>query len=433
MTSIKNASAFDVVWNYIITSFGVVSDYVAAKSKSLTCILFMASCLLFSSCAQKQKEQPKEMKWSEKMAQSEMERFPEAWMIEKAKSPRWGYTHGCVSKAMLDLFDAYGDSTYFYYAKGYADSLITEDGTIKTYSIDKFNIDNINPGKILFRLYKATGDEKYKLAIDTLMTQMKTHPRTSEGGFWHKKIYPHQMWLDGVYMASPFLCEYARDFNHPELYGEVVNEIKLMAKYAYDPATGLFYHGWDESREQRWANKETGLSSNFWSRGIGWFAMALVDVLDFLPENQEGREDIIALTDSVAKGICRWQDANSGVWYQVTNMGDKEGNYLESSGSCMFVSFLYKAIEKGYISKDYLKCADKGFDGIIKEFILEEEDGTISITNCCSVAGLGGDKRYRDGSFEYYISEPVIINDPKSVAPFIWAAMGNENKLRVKN
>lgn len=406
-----------------------VSEKSSRTSHILSSILPAFIGLFLFSCGQTPKELKNEPTWAEKMAKSEMTRYPQAWMIEKAKSPRWGYTHGCVAKAMLDLFDYNGDSIYFNYAKGYADSLITEEGKIKTYDMQKFNIDNINPGKILFRLYKATGDQKYKAAIDTLILQMKNQPRTSEGGFWHKKIYPHQMWLDGVYMASPFLAEYARDFNDPGLFGDAVNEIILITKHTYDPAMGLFYHGWDESREQKWANKETGLSPNFWSRSIGWYAMALVDVLDYLPVDHPKRNEIIALTDTVAKGICNRQDDKSGVWYQVTDMGDREGNYLESSGSCMFVYFLYKAVEKGYISSEYTANADKGFNGIINNFIRNEADGTISITNCCAVAGLGGEKVYRDGSFEYYISEPIIDNDPKSVAPFIWAATA---KLKTK-
>lgn len=393
------------------------------KLNLVLCLLSFAFCLSLIACGKKQKAQMKETNWAEKMADSEIARYPQAWMIEKAKIPRWGYTHGCVSKAILDLSDYTGDSIYYRYAEGYADSLITADGVIKTYNLQKFNIDNINPGKILFRLYRTTGEPRYKKAIDTLVAQMASHPRTSEGGFWHKQIYPHQMWLDGIYMASPFLAEYARDFNQPELFNEVVKQITLMAKYAYHPESGLFYHGWDESREQRWANKETGQSPNFWSRSLGWYAMAMVDVLDFLPENHPGRTEVIALVDTLARGICKWQDAPSGVWYQVTDKGNKEGNYLESSASCMFVYFLYKAVNKGYIHPDYKENADRGFAGILKEFIREEPDGTISITHCCSVAGLGGEKKYRDGSFDYYIGEPVIVNDPKAVAPFIWAAM----------
>ncbi|SHE74257.1 glycoside hydrolase family 88/105 protein [Dysgonomonas macrotermitis] len=385
--------------------------------------------LFLSACKQEQKkteETKEDDRWSVRMAQSEMKRFPEAWMIEKAKSPRWGYTHGCVAKAMLDMFDYTQDSVYFNYAKGYADTLITQDGQIKTYNMAKFNIDNINPGKILFRLYKSTGDQRYKTAIDTLVAQMNIHPRTKEGGFWHKQIYQHQMWLDGIYMASPFLAEYAKDFNKPEVFDDVVKQIKLMDKNTYDAESGLFYHGWDESKEQKWADKTTGHSPNFWTRSVGWYAMALVDVLDYLPQEHESRKDILEIIDRVAKGTVKWQDKKTGVWYQVTNMGDKEGNYLESSGSSMLVYFLYKAMNKGYINKEYKAAADKGFDGLVKEFIKKEADGTYTITNCCAVAGLGGDKKYRDGSFEYYISEPIIENDPKSVPTFIWAAMEHE-------
>lgn len=395
-------------------------------------IIGLGILLLLSACKQEQKkteETKEDDRWSVRMAQSEMTRFPEAWMIEKAKSPRWGYTHGCVAKAMLDMFDYTQDSIYFNYAKGYADTLITQDGQIKTYRMDKFNIDNVNPGKILFRLYKSTGDQKYKTAIDTLVAQMSIHPRTKEGGFWHKQIYPHQMWLDGIYMASPFLAEYARDFNKSELFDDVINQIKLMDTNSYDSKSGLFYHGWDESKEQKWADKTTGRSPNFWTRSIGWYAMALVDVLDYLPQNHTGRNDVIEIINRIAKGIVTWQDSETGVWHQVTNMGDKEGNYLESSGSSMLVSFLYKAVNKGYIDKEYKAAADKGFDGLLKEFIKKEADGTYTITNCCAVAGLGGEKKYRDGSFEYYIGEPVIENDPKSVPTFIWAAMGHEKSM----
>ena len=391
--------------------------------KSIILILSIGALSAFSSC---QKTEPQaEEKWSVKMAQSEMTRFPEAWMIEKAKSPRWGYTHGCVAKSMLDMFDHTQDSVYYYYGKGYADTLLTATGQIKTYNLSKYNIDNVNPGKILFRLYRDTQDPKYKAAIDTLVLQMQQHPRTSEGGFWHKNNYPHQMWLDGIYMASPFLAEYARDFNQPEMFDDVLNQVLLMDKNSYDPESGLFYHGWDESKEQKWADKTTGRSANFWTRSIGWYGMAMVDMLDYFPEDHKGRAEIIAIINKMAEGIVKWQDEKTGVWYQVTNMGNKEGNYLESSGSSMFVYFLYKAMDKGYISQDYKAAADKGFNGLVNEFIQQEEDGTYSITHCCAVAGLGGSDR-RDGTFEYYISEPVILNDPKSVPAFIWAAIEHE-------
>lgn len=404
-----------------------MKKYFTAYATLLCCFILAG---ILSSCNTKKKENTERASWSVKFADSEIMRFPEAWMIEKAKSPRWGYTHGCVVKAMLDLFHHTGDSTYYYYSRGYADTLLTADGQIKTYSMAKYNIDNINAGKILFQFYNDTKDIRYKNAIDTLVLQMEKQPRTKSGGYWHKQIYPHQMWLDGLYMAEPFLAQYAKEFNKPEIFDDIIIQFRLMDENSYDPETGLFYHGWDESREQKWADKTTGRSPNFWSRAIGWYAMAAVDVLDFLPEDHEGRKYLIDLINRQAQGISKWQDSATGTWYQVTVMGDREGNYLESSSSAMFVTFLYKAVRNGYIGKEYLAVADKGFDGLVKEFIKKESDGSYTITNCCSVGGLGGSPRYRDGSFEYYISEPVIENDPKSVAPFIWAAIENEIKLK---
>lgn len=394
-------------------------------------IILNLLAILCISCTEKS---PEEQPWSVKMAQSEMKRFPELWMIEKAKSPRWSYTFGLVAKSMLDLWKETGDRLYFDYAKLYADSLITDNGQIKTYSMKSFNIDHVSPGKILFDLYEQTNDHRYKQAMDTLYAQMQRHPRTSEGGYWHKLKYPHQMWLDGIYMASPFLAQYGATFDIPVLFDDVVNQITLIARHTYDENTGLFYHGWDESKEQFWADKETGCSPGFWSRSMGWYGAALVDVLDFLPEAHPGRDSLLGIVNDLAAGIQKYQDAETGVWYQVTDQGAREGNYLESSGSALFIYFLAKALNNGYISDEYREVTLKGFDGMIREFIREEEDGTFSITHCCAVAGLGGDGKRRDGSFEYYISEPVIDNDPKSTGSFIMAAVEMEKlEEQVKN
>lgn len=395
---------------------------------NIVCSLLLAGGIM--SCTASSKPKAEEIKWSERMARSEMQRFPEPWMIEKAKKPRWGYTHGLVVKSMLEEWKYTGDSTYYNYAKIYADSLIDKDGTIKTMNYLSFNIDNINAGKILFDFYEKTGDECYKVAMDTLCKQLSEQPRTSEGGFWHKKIYPHQMWLDGIFMASPFLTQYGVEFKDATLFADVVNQIKLIARHTYDPKTGLYYHGWDESREQDWANKETGCSPNFWSRSIGWYAAALVDVLDYLPEQTQGRDSVLTIVNTLAAGITKYQEPETGVWWQVTDQNNRRGNYLESSGSALFVYFLSKAVNKGYISMEYKAAADRGFNGMIKKFIKEEPDGTYTITNCCAVAGLGG-KGNRDGSFAYYINEPVIENDPKSVGSFILAAIEYE-KLKEK-
>lgn len=366
------------------------------------------------------------------MAQSEMSRFPEAWMSRDATEAKWDYCIGVLTKAMLDIWEYTGEQEYFDYAEAYADKMILSDGTISTYNYNDFNIDNINPGKTLFPLLKETGKQKYKIALDTLRKQMTEHPRTSGGGFWHKKKYPWQMWLDGLYMGAPFLVQYAMEFNEPGLFDDVARQVILMDKHCYDSTTGLYYHAWDESREQRWSDPVTGNSPNFWGRGLGWFSMAIVDILDFLPENHKDRDQILEIINKTAKGIIRYQDKESGVWYQVLDQGSREGNYLEATASNIFVYFLYKAVRKGYLEESYLDSANKAYAGIINTFIKENKDSSISLTNCCSGAGLGGNP-YRDGSFEYYVNEEIIENDPKGTGPFIWASIEYEifiNKVK---
>ena len=303
--------------------------------------------------------------------------------------------------------------------------LAQEDKEKSTDEFGDFLFSVINAGKILFDFYEKTGDGRYKVAMDTLRKQLTEQPRTSEGGFWHKLIYPHQMWLDGIFMASPYLAQYGNVFKDTTVNADIVNQIKLIARKTYDPKTGLFYHGWDESKTQNWANKETGCSPNFWSRSIGWYAAAVVDILDYMPAQFEGRDSIMTIINTLAEGIVKYQEPETGVWWQVTDQNNRKGNYLESSASSLFVYFLCKAVNKGYIPVEYKAAAERGFNGLIKQFIKEEPDGSYTITNCCAVAGLGG-KGNRDGSFAYYIGEPVIENDPKSVGSFILAAIEYE-------
>ena len=386
-------------------------------------LLTVCGITCFMACTTTQK--PKTEKWSERMARSEMKRFPEPWMIEKASKPRWGYTHGLVVKSMLEEWKHTGDSTYYDYAKIYADSLIDNDGHIRTMKYLSFNIDNVNAGKILFDFYAQTGDERYKIAMDTLRKQMREQPRTSEGGFWHKLRYPHQMWLDGIFMASPYLAQYGATFGEPTLQDEAVKQILLIARKTYNPATGLYYHGWDESREQKWASRETGCSPNFWSRSIGWYGAAIVDVLDYLPQETEGRDSVLQILQGLAQAMVRYQDPQSGTWYQVTDQGARKGNYLESSCSAMFIYSLFKAVRMGYIDPSYLDVAKAGYEGFLKNFIEVDKDGVVTITKACAVAGLGG-KVYRSGDYDYYINETIRNNDPKAVGPFIMASLEYE-------
>jgi unsaturated rhamnogalacturonyl hydrolase len=363
--------------------------------------------------------------WSVRMADADMERNPKAWMIDFVKEPKWNYTPGLVCSAIERVWKKTGDEKYYAYMKTFADEMINDDGTIKTYKPEEYNIDKVNSGKFLFALYERTGDEKYHKAITLMREQMRNHPRTSEGGFWHKKIYPNQMWLDGLYMGSPFLAQYAKTFNEPALFDDVALQIRLIEKYTYDDKIGLYYHAWDESKEQKWADKKTGKSPHVWGRAMGWYAMALVDVLDFFPKDHAEYKNILKSADRMAKAVVRYQDKDSGLWYQVIDQGKRDGNYLEGSASAMYAYFLLKAATKGYIDKKYLASGERAYQGILKNLIKVDDKGVVSITQVCAVAGLGGTP-YRDGTYEYYISEPKRDNDPKAVGPFIMASLEYE-------
>lgn len=328
--------------------------------------------------------------------------------------------------AILDVWKVNSDSLLFQYAQSYYDHFIDDSIEIKTYRMDEFNIDRINSGKALFPLFQQTGIEKYEKAIHRLRNQMKLHPRTIEGGFWHKKIYPHQMWLDGIYMASPFLAQYAKTYCEKELFDDVANQIILMENHSRDPKTGLLYHGWDESHTQPWSDPITGCSPNFWGRSMGWYAMALADVLDYLPCDHPKRPEIVAILNRLCQAITNFQDKKTGLWYQIVDQPEREENYPESSASCMFVYALAKGVRLGYLDNSYLKNALKGYEGILKYFIISDSTGNITIQSGCAVAGLGGEP-YRDGSYAYYIHEKVRDNDPKSVGAFILASLEIEH------
>jgi|GEM_PF-711976 len=359
------------------------------------------------------------------VANAEMKRNPQGWMIDFSTSPRWNYTHGVVCSALLDVWQATGDDRYISYVRQYADTAILKDGSIGlNYKRSNFSLDHITPGRLLFRLYDTYGTEKYCKAMHFLRQQLKEQPRTALGGYWHKKIYPNQMWLDGIYMASPFLAEYAAYFGERNAFDEVAHQLTLVAEKTFDPKTGLYTHAWDESRQQAWCDTVTGKSRHFWGRSVGWFLMALVDVLDYMPLNHPERQEILTIYQHLCHTLITWQDSKTGLWYQLLNLADRkaDGNYLESSCSAMFVYGMAKGVNKGYLDKDCLDSALKGYQGIIDHCLEVNTDGTVSITRTCSVAGLGGTP-YRDGSFEYYVSEPVRKDDPKATGPFIKACL----------
>lgn len=357
-------------------------------------------------------------KW---FADSEMKRFPEAWQLDHGKRLFFGYAQGVGCCAMLEMWKATSDAKYYDYVAEWADTIVFEDGNIHLYDMSTYNIDYINSGKVLFDVYKQTGNEKYRKAMDLLVKQMKQHPRTLEGGYWHKLRYPHQIWLDGLYMGSPFLAHYGAEFDQPEWIDEAVKQFTLCHKHTYDAKTGLYHHAWDESKSQRWANKETGHSPNFWGRSIGWWFMAMVDVLDYIPENHEGRSRIIGYIQGLADALPKYMDED-GLWYQVVDMREREGNFPEASVTTQCMYAYAKAVNKGYIDEKYRAIAIKAFDGLKKTLLKELPDGTLSLTRCCQVGGLGGDP-YRDGSFEYYIGEKMRDNDAKATGPFIMALL----------
>ena len=305
------------------------------------------------------------------------------------------------------------------------------DGSIETYKLHEYNIDRLNSGKFLFRIYEQTKDEKYKKAIDLLRSQLDTHPRNEDGGFWHKKVYPNQMWLDGIYMGAPFYAEYAFRNNRVQDYQDIVNQFITVARHTYDPKNGLYRHACDVSRKERWADPVTGQSQHSWGRAMGWYAMAFVDALDFIPKHEAGRDSMLVILNNIAAQVKRIQDPKTGLWYQVLDKSGEKGNYLESSCSTMFVYALFKAVRKGYIDKSYLKVALKGYQGILDNFIEVDKDGVVTITKACAVAGLGG-KNYRMGDYTYYINETIRSNDPKAVGPFIMASLEWERLQQVK-
>jgi unsaturated rhamnogalacturonyl hydrolase len=276
-------------------------------------------------------------------------------------------------------------------------------------------------GRLLFNLYATTKENRYLIAMQTLRKQLAEQPRTASGGFWHKKIYPNQMWLDGLYMGEPFYAEYTVTFEKGEKLDDIAKQFELIQLHATDKKTGLLYHAWDESKQMPWANKETGTSPNFWSRSIGWYVMALVDALDYFPKDHPKQKELVGYLNNVANALVKFQD-KSGLWYQVTDKGDKAGNYLESSGTSMFAYAFAKGVNKGYLPKKFKTVATKAFDGLTRQLIKVDSNGEVTITQACAVAGLGGNP-YRDGSYEYYINERKKDNDPKATGPFILTAL----------
>jgi len=365
------------------------------------------------------------LEWSVKMAKSEMDRRG-GTLFYPDPAARWDYTRGFLSQSLIRLGQRLHDPAVTDFGARIVESFVTPEGGIATYKLEDYNVDNLPPGRGLLLRYEQNKDPRIAQAIRLLRHQLDGQPRTSEGGFWHKQRYPYQMWLDGLFMGATFYAHYGQVFQEPAAIDDVVKQILLMDQHAYDPKTGLHYHAWDEKKIQGWANKETGTSPNFWGRAEGWYAMALADCLDYIPPTQPHVTEVNEVFRRVADGIVRWQDAKTGLWWQVLDQGDRKGNYLEATASCMFVYSLAKGINRGYLSREkYLPAVLKGYEGIVRDLIRQNPSGRIDLTRCCEVAGLGSTShgRPRDGSFEYYISENIVDNDLKGIPSFVLAGI----------
>ncbi|MBQ3797698.1 MAG: glycoside hydrolase family 88 protein [Butyrivibrio sp.] len=345
------------------------------------------------------------------------------WNIEKilsGKPNKWNYIDGCMITAVLSLYEMTSDKKYLDFADKFIGWFVEEDGSIKTYSTEEYNLDNINPSKNLFKLYNYTGKEKYRKAMDTVRAQLDTMPRTKAGNFWHKNIYPNQVWLDGMYMAQPFYMEYETRYNKMQGCLDSFKQFKNVEALMRDKKTGLYYHGYDESREMYWADKETGCSPNFWLRALGWFTVALVDTAEAMDESMYYEYRYLqTMLLNLANSLIPFQD-ESGMFYQVVDKKDDERNYLETSGTALIAYGLLKGVRLGYLPKRFEEVAERAFDGITEKYLSRNEDGSPKLGGICLVAGLGGEQ-HRDGSLEYYFSEPVVENEAKGVAPLILA------------
>ncbi|KAB2923883.1 MAG: glycoside hydrolase family 88 protein [Bacteroidetes bacterium] len=375
--------------------------------------------ILSALCLSAQPSRP----WSVRIGSSFIALHPDTIVYpDEAKSRRWNYEQGLMMEAFYQLWRHTGTKEYLSYVRKNLDHYIAADGSIRTYELTEFNIDNVTPGRAALRMYAETGAVRYRAAADTVRRQLALHPRTAEGGFWHKKIYPFQMWLDGLYMAEPFYALYAETTRDTALFDDIVRQFRLIERHTRDTLSGLYVHGYDESRNQRWADPVTGRSPNFWGRSLGWYAMAMVDVLDHLPRHHPYRPVMERSFRRFMESVLRYRDEGSAAWYQVVDRPGAAGNYLEASASAMFTYAFAKGVNAGLLPVSFAAEARRSFDGLVKRFVTVDPEGRIFLHDVCRVAGLGGNP-YRDGSYEYYISEPRRTNDFKGYGPFLLAAI----------
>lgn len=392
--------------------------------QNLTIAVFLLHFLfLYSSTTSASETPTTPLQWAKQLADTIQTGSPEAWQMRKSDGKyRWGYTQGLVLKGFLSINDIEPTKRYVDYTKAYLDHYIDKDGNIATYQMDKFNIDSINSGKLLFYIYESTSDEKYFKALQTLRKQLDWHPRTRSNVFWHKRIYPWQIWLDGLYMATPFYAEYDKKFDKSKNTADIIHQFEESYKQLLNKKNGLLYHGYDESHIQSWSNPETGLSEEYWARALGWYAMALVDTVEHI-EKKKDRKKLESIIKKLFPAILKYQDANSGLWYQVIDKAGEQDNYLESSASAMFIYSFHKAHRLGIVDAKFKASAEKAFKGFTQEkhLTFDKATGKVELHNICRSAGLGGHP-YRDGSYNYYVREAEkVSNDAHGLGAMLLA------------
>jgi unsaturated rhamnogalacturonyl hydrolase len=382
-------------------------------------LVFLFSAVACNLQAQDKKNHKNEAKWSIRMANAVLARS-DSLIYYVDQNPKWAYDVAFLGMAIDRLGNT--DIRYSKYMENWVNHFVRSDGSVVDYNIKEYNLDRIFPGRDVITVYKRNPDPKYKIALDNFIEQLKTHPKTNSGGYWHKNIYPWQMWLDGIFMASTYMAQYAKEFNAQEWFDMACIQTKMIYEKTLDPQSGLLMHAWDESRSQKWCDRATGKSHYPWSRAMGWYILAIEDILEYLPENHPDRAGLISILQKTCDALLKVRDPKTGLWFQVLNNGGREGNYLEGSGSAMYAYAFARGAHRNWLDKKFISVAGSTFDSILKELITVDEKGFVTMHNICGGCGLGGTP-YRDGTYEYYVKEKRVDNDPKGVAPFILAAI----------
>ncbi|NOT73693.1 MAG: glycoside hydrolase family 88 protein [Cyclobacteriaceae bacterium] len=362
-------------------------------------------------------------KIADRIIESTIHTYPDTKDLSIISPGKWTYEYGFFLNAAYVQYENTKNEKYLSYIKSWVDNFITTDGSWRdgVYDVEEYRLDDILPGRLCIYLYQKTGEEKYKKIADQFIAHLSRQPKTSEGGYWHKKIYPNQMWLDGIYMGDIFSTQYAAAFNEPHWFDEAVQQINLMYKHAYDPSTGLLFHGWDESKNKVWANQETGTSPEFWSRAVGWYAMALIDCLDYLPKDHPQRKNIELIFQKLCGSIRNFQDKKTGLWFQITDKGNLKDNWIETSSSAMFSYAFAKGANKGILDKSYTTAAEKAYSSILKNYIYQDNEGYVHLDQAVKVGSLN--IKNSKGDYPYYIGGERRLDDYKGLAALLYASI----------